>query len=152
MPKIPAYHIFFGWCIIEHPHRLNPQNKYFTVISTVRAISIGGTLGKCMGKTHKTEWKKKNHRMLILFWNFYDFYLQQVDDKYIRTIYLHSSGGSISSAGKNSHRSKTLTNSQSRDRFDASGASRARSLASQPSGHGEYIYTGFFFLFKFYHI
>lgn len=77
-------------------------------------------------------------------------YLQQVDDKYIRTIHLHSSGGSGSSSsvgssasgGKNSHRAKTLTNSQSRDRHDSNGSSRARTLASQfsqSSGRGEYI-------------
>ncbi|XP_055300001.1 uncharacterized protein LOC129567297 [Sitodiplosis mosellana] len=65
---------------------------------------------------------------------------KQVDDKYIRTIHLHSSGGSGSGSssgggtaggGKNSHRAKTLTNSQSRDRHDSNGSSRARTLASQ---------------------
>lgn len=64
-------------------------------------------------------------------------FIQQVDDKYIRTIHLHASSGSNGSTGKNSHRSKTLTNNQSRDRHDA--LSRVRSLVSQSSAHGKYI-------------
>ncbi|XP_031624821.1 uncharacterized protein LOC116341720 [Contarinia nasturtii] len=56
---------------------------------------------------------------------------KQVDDKYIRTIHLHSGGsGSNGSAGKNSHRAKTLTNNQPRDRHDSNSSSRARTLAS----------------------
>lgn len=74
-------------------------------------------------------------------------YLQQVDEKYVRTIHLHSSGGSGSSAaGKNAHRSKTSTNSQSRDRHESSGPSRARSLASQSAAHGEYFAFNFIFI------
>lgn len=73
--------------------------------------------------------------------------LQQVDDKYIRTIHLHSGGsGNSGSVGKNSHRAKTQTNNQSRDRHDSNSSSRARTLASQFSqsyGHGEYIYIFF---------
>lgn len=96
---------------------------------------------------------------MSLFFPLYSFvsgclFLQQVDDKYIRTIHLHSSGGSGSGGsgsaggGKNSHRAKTLTNSQSRDRHDSNGSSRARTLASQFSqssaGRGEYFHVSKF--------
>lgn len=71
---------------------------------------------------------------------------QQVDDRYIKTIHIHSSGGSSGGSGssKNSHRGKILTNSQSRDKHDSSMATRTRSLASQFSmsqsaAHGEYM-------------
>lgn len=76
------------------------------------------------------------------------FISQQVDDKYIKTIHLHSSGGSGSAGGgKNSHRAKTLTNSQARDRHDSNGSSRARTLASQfSSGRGEYIFALIFMI------
>lgn len=72
-----------------------------------------------------------------------DVYLQQVDDKYIRTIHLHSSGGSggsVGSSGKNSHRVKTLANSQQyRERHDPSTSSRIRTLAAHlaQSNRGE---------------
>lgn len=79
-----------------------------------------------------------------------------MDDRYIKTIHLHSSSGSNGSGGsggssKNSHRSKVSTNSQSRDKHDSSIATRTRSLASQfsishTSAHGEYW---FLFLFSF---
>lgn len=94
------------------------------------------------------EWEKSsNVNLFEIFFTKFD--VQQVDDKYIRTIHLHSSSGSNGSngsTGKNSHRSKSLTNSQSRDRHESSIASRARSLASQPSGHGEYFTHKFSFL------
>lgn len=92
------------------------------------------------------------------------FCLQQVDDRYIRTIHLHSSGGSGggSSTGKNSHRAKTLTNGQQyrerhepsgpRDRHDSSSTSRVRTLMShlaQTSGRGELIFFFALFLFFF---
>lgn len=80
-----------------------------------------------------------------------------MDDRYIKTIHLHSSSGSSGSgvggggSSKNSHRSKILTNSQSRDKYDSSMATRTRSLASQfsmshTSAHGEYWFPFTFYL------
>lgn len=63
-----------------------------------------------------------------------DVYLQQVDDKNIRTIHLHSSGGSGGSAGssgKNFHRAKTLANNpQYRERHEPNTSSRIRTVAA----------------------
>lgn len=62
------------------------------------------------------------------------FLLQQVDEKYIKNIHLHSAGSSGGgSSGKNSHRSKTSTNSQSRDKHESSAIAHIRSYASPMS-------------------
>lgn len=62
------------------------------------------------------------------------FLRQQVDEKYIKNIHLHSGGSSGSAlSGKNSHRSKTSTNSQSRDKHETSAIAHIRSYASPMS-------------------
>lgn len=81
------------------------------------------------------------HQMKLIFiqwfcfiFLFVYFVLQQVDEKYIKNIHLHSGGSSDSgSSGKNSHRSKTSTNSQSRDKHESSAIAHIRSYASPMS-------------------
>lgn len=78
----------------------------------------------------QSELKRFSHG--FFFFTFFLFTLQQVDERYIKNIHLHSSGsiGSSGTSGKNSHRSKTSTNSQSRDKHESSGNIHTRSYAS----------------------
>lgn len=130
LPQTMLYSITF---------RLNLQNKYFLDKSAFAfALREGGSW-----KSRKLSQKMaKSSDYLLIFLDVLFIWLQQVDDKYIRTIHLHSSGGAGGSSGKNAHRAKTLANSQQpRDRHDSSGTSRVRSLMShslQTSGHGEF--------------
>lgn len=143
LPQTMLYSITF---------RLNLQNKYFLDKSAFAfALREGGSW-----KSRKLSQKMaKSSDYLLIFLDVLFIWLQQVDDKYIRTIHLHSSGGAGGSSGKNAHRAKTLANSQQpRDRHDSSGTSRVRSLMShslQTSGHGEFSscfpFLSFFFPF-----